>query len=155
MYYKVISFTPTLDTNAYATGDRMGSITEVTDFWRNVGGVNILKSIAILDTAKQKVAFDIFFFNSQPTVASADNAAIDISDAEMAKCIGHVSIATTDYCTDLAANSFATKSDINLVLKGAAPTTGAVKHLYAVLVSRGAPTYTASALTIQLGVEQA
>lgn len=154
MYSKLFSVQPTLDTSAYATGDYMGSIVTVTDFFRNVGGVNHLNSIVVVDEAKQKAQFDILFFDSLPTVASADNAAIDIADAEMRKCIGYVSVLTADYTTDLAANSLATKSGLNLVLKGAAPSVGATKHLYVVLISRGSPTYAAASLTIKLGAVQ-
>lgn len=93
-----ITVQPTLDTSAYASGDRLGSIHTITNAFREfhrpfgqttpgvptiaLGGNNILAEITIIDQAKQSAAIDILFFDKSPTVASADNAAIDISDAE-------------------------------------------------------------------------
>lgn len=150
-YAKVFTFSPTLDTNAYASGDRLGSIVTISNFFQNQGGKCRLLSVVALDQAKQKAAFDIYFFNASPTVASADNAALDITDAEMtAKCIGRISIATGDYGTDLSANSEATKQGIDLLLQGASDS----KDLYVLLRSAGSPTYAASSLSIRLGVLQ-
>lgn len=146
-----ITVTPTLDTSAYASGDYMakGSIAGALE--KN-SGIAKLVSLQVLDEAKQKVAFDILFFDADPTVASAVNAAIDISDAEMAKYLGFVAVAAGDYLTDLAGSSIATKSNIQLMLEGSesSPSTS----LYYVLVTRGAPTYAASSLKIKFGFER-
>ena len=141
------SASPTLDTAAYAAGDYIakGSIANV---FAGNGRAATLVSLTVLDTAKQKAAFDIFFFNADPTVASAVNAAIDIADAQMTSFIGHLSIATSDYATDLAGSSIATQKNIQLALDSAVDST----TLYYVLVSRGSPTYAADSLTIKLNV---
>lgn len=164
----VITVTPTLDTNAYASGDRLGSIHTITNAFRNLNrdfdpvtatdsanqkksGKCVLQSITVIDQAKQSQPFTIMFFSSSPTVASADNAAIDISDAEMiAKCIGVVSFDATYLA--LAGNSVATKTNIGLILKQS--TSAANQHLYAVVVIGGAATYAASSLQFQYGFYQ-
>jgi hypothetical protein len=115
MSAKVIRVTPTLTTTAYSANDIMGTekFFKLSDVFRNSSEAARLESVAVLDKVKQKAAFDILFFNAEPVVASADNAAMDITDAEMAaKYIGRVSIAGTDYA-DLANNSDATKRSIN------------------------------------------
>ena len=145
---KLVSFTPTLGTIAYTSADRLGSI---NTFDLDFSGANAgehaatLQEVRVFDAAVQSAAFDILFFDALPTVASADNAAIDITDAEMlAKCIGHVSILAADYCI-LANSSIATKR----VEKVLIPASGA-QALWAVLVARGTPTYAADSLKISL-----
>lgn len=111
-----------------------------------------LLSVAIVDKAKQSAAFDILFFNALPTVASVDNGALSITDAEMAsKYIGRVHILATDY-VNTASNSDASVYGIGLLMQGAETNT---LKLYAVCQAIGTPTYTSTSdLTIRLGVLQ-
>ena len=62
--------TPTLDTNAYATGDRLGSLHTIPYAGRQTDGYGgaIIHSICIIDQAKQSAAMDILFFNDIITV---------------------------------------------------------------------------------------
>ncbi|NDC96075.1 hypothetical protein EB077_12275 [bacterium] len=86
-----------------------------------------------------------------PTVASADNSPIDISDAEMiAKCIGSITI-DAPYIA-LAANSVVTESNLGLLLKQ--KSTAADGNLYAVCIIRGIATYAASSLVFRYGFLQ-
>lgn len=160
-----ISVTPTLDTNAYASGDRLGSIQTITGAFRQtyrpfdqpqqtlnstsiiqVGGKVILSEVTIIDQAKQSAAIDILFFNALPTVASADNAPIDITDAEMiAKCVGGVSISTSYIA--LANNSMVSQPNINIQMKQSA--TAANYNLYAVCIIRASATYAADSLVFR------
>lgn len=164
----VISVTPDLDTSAYASGDRLGSIQTIPGVFRRIGrafdhnailskdapnqcGKVILQSIYIIDQALQSQPIDILFFDELPTVASADNAPIDVSDAEMiAKSIGSISI--TEPYIALAANSNVTKPNIGLLLKQ--KSTAADGNLYAVCVIRGNGTYQASSLVFRYGFLQ-
>lgn len=164
----VISVTPTLDTNAYTTGDRFGAIQTLTNVFRKIhrsldpvtattsdfqpkSGKVILQSVFILDKAKQSVPFDILFFDRLPTVASADNAAIDISDTEMEKCIGSVTI-DSDYVA-LASNSVTTlRPPVSLLLKQSASATD--NNLYAVVIIRASGTFAASDVTFKYGFFQ-
>jgi hypothetical protein len=142
----VVEVTPTLDTNAFATGDQIGSTyMTITGAAPGKGAGTILSGLVITDGAAQGVALDLFFFDAAPTVASSENAAANVSAAEMAdKCIGHVSIATTDYKA-LSANTTACLRDLAMSLK---PAQGS-QDLYCLIVSRGAPTYGATSLTFK------
>lgn len=145
----MIQIAPTLDTNAYATGDRMGSIVTVAGaFPANGSKINIL-SVSVLDKAKQNAAFEILLFNQLPTIASADNAAIDLTDTEQLKLVGVIPVLTTDYTTAYGSNSQATKMNVNLVIPAYVSST----NLYALLVCRGAPTYAADSLVINIGAQ--
>lgn len=96
----------------------------------------ILRQISIVDKAKQKAALTVLLFDDLPVVASSNNAAVDITDAQMAdKALAAVSIASGDY-VDLAANSLATKVTTTL-LKAVAESSS----LYAVVFTTGTPTY--------------
>lgn len=138
-----VTVTPTLDTSAYAAGDRLGSIMTITA-GNNGSHPVTLMDLKVLDKADQGAAFDIMFFNALPTVASADNAAISITATEMEKYLGHVSI-TADLYADFGPTKGAVKSLIGLGLKPA----NQDGIVYALCVSRGTPTYAASSLVLQ------
>jgi hypothetical protein len=150
MALHILEVTPTVDTAQYASGDRLGSLMTLSGAADGDFSPTTLKSVVILDKAKQKSALDIFFFDASPTIASADNAALDITDAEMAdKFLGSVTIAAADY-KDLNASSVVTAT-CDLPLK---PTTTA-GTIYALLVSRGTPTYgAASDLVLRLSFQR-
>lgn len=131
----VVSVTPVIDTAAYGSGDRLGAIQVIDPIGLADSGICVLESISVLDLAAQSAAMDILFFNDLPTVASADNAAISITDAEMAKCIGVYKVLAAGF-TALTANSFGSFYNIGLTMKSAANSL-----LHAVVVSRGTPTY--------------
>jgi hypothetical protein len=147
---KIVEVVPTLDTSAYASGDRLGSIMTVAAM-RFPGGSAVLQDIVIVDQAKQSQAIDVLFFDESPTVASADNAAIDIADAQMnGKFIGRVSVAVSDYSA-LAASSEATVKNVGLLLKAISGAT----DVFALMVCRsGTPTYGASDLIVKFKVLQ-
>lgn len=129
---KIVEVTITTSTSIYASGDQIGVEVELPGAC-NAGEPSVLRSLTVIDKSKQKADLDILLFDEDPTNAVADNAAADISDAEMAdKAIGIVSVATGSY-KDLTANSIATISP-GLMVRGST--------LYALVVCRGTPTYT-------------
>lgn len=145
----VITVVPTLDTSAYAAGDRLGTIHSISDAFRATsrsfsGARSILQSIVIVDLASQNANFDILFFDQLPTVASADNTALNIADAEMAKCIGAVSCAESYITT--TANSVMTVRNIGLMLQRF---DNLVNNLWAVVKIQSTATYAASSLTFK------
>lgn len=152
---RICVVTPTLSLTAYADGDQVGGVLELVNAVSSSSSTGAVMSITVLDKDKQDQALDILFFNSSPTIASVDNAALDITDAEMAsKFLGAVRIAATDY-KDLAASSVATVRVVGLMLQalhGANNSTGT--SIYAVIQARGTPTYTASGLVLKIGVVQ-
>lgn len=142
----VVTVTPTLDTNAYASGDLLFDSVEIPAAVRANGYTAILGSITILDKADQGVAMTLLLANAATDFGAA-NAAPDPDDTEAGTVIGWVPIATTDY-VDLGASKVACIRQLGLVLKAGAATTS----LYlAGINGTGTPTYAAGDLVIQLG----
>lgn len=148
---KVVSVVPVVDTAIYASGDRLGSLMTITGATDATGDTVVLKSLIIIDGASQSSAVDVLFFSDAPTIASADNAALNITDAQMsANFLGRIVVASGDY-TALSANSVAAKNSVDMMLKSIAGS----RDLYCLLQARGTPTYTsASDLTVKFLFEQ-
>ncbi len=141
-----VTVTPTLDTNAYASGDLLFDSTAVAAAVREAGGHCLLESVTIIDKADQGVAFTILIANAA-TDFGAPNSAPDPDDTEAATVIGWVPVATADY-VDLGTSKVACIRNIGLLLKAAAASTS----LYIAGVNgTGTPTYAASDLVITLG----
>lgn len=139
---------------AYADGDMVGDIQTLpcgqgadssfsAGSGRNQAPV-LLQDVTIVEQSTQSATFDILFFDSEVTT-SADNAAAEISDAQMASsCIG---VVTVDTWNTLASNAVGTKANAGLLLKPS--TSGTV---WAVPVIRTASTFTvASGLVFKYG----
>jgi len=125
--------TPTISTSpAYSTGDQIGGIIELTnvfkDFYRAFeprplgdggstrwAGKATLKSINVTDISSQNANFDFWFFNQLPTVASSDNAALNIAGAQIIKLQHVYAFAPSAYSTT-SANSAASIGGIDLVI---------------------------------------
>ena len=131
-----LQVTPTIDSLVYASGDSLCGLMTISNAVRISGGSGIIQSITVLDnTQAQRAAMDILFFDRSVTVAAA-NAALAMSDADMAFCLGVVSIGP--YNTAFAGtplNSISTLANIGLpiVLNGT--------DLFAAVCVRGTPTY--------------
>lgn len=125
--------TPTIDTNAYTADDQVGGIQTLTVD----PGTKHLKSVTIIDKASQKAEIEVLFFKELPTVASANNAACNVADSELAsKCIGVVTVPAASY-TDLSAAAVASvECDLEIQTKDG--------KLYALAKTTGTPTYAAN-----------
>lgn len=136
---KTIEVTPTVSTSpAYTAEDQVGGIMTLVGAAGGKFKTATLMSLSVVDKAKQSVKLVVYLFDELPTVASSDNAALDISDAEMAdKAKAKVTIDTTDY-EPLSANSFA---DMGLSRAKAITSRTDGGNLYAVMKTTGAPTY--------------
>lgn len=152
---KVVSYTPVTDTAIYAAGDQVGVITELTNFMDNPSGQTNIVSMSLLDKDKQASILQVLLFNDKPVVTSVNNGALDISDAEMLKCIGVISVVAADYFA-LNVNSMANIKNINMVMnavKSGDNQTG--KSVWAIIRSGGTPTYTTtSSLVLTFGLSQ-
>jgi len=152
--YHIIEVTPTIQAAAYAANDQLGELMTLSGGVRfsEASSGSLLKNLTILDKASQSSTLDVYLFDASPTVASADNAALDISDAEMAdKCIGVIKVASGDY-TVLANSTLATVSVSDTLLKAIDGATA----IFAIMASRGTPTYgSTSDLVLRFGIEQA
>lgn len=145
-----VSVVPTLDTSAYASGDRCGSIMEFTGLLGPGKAGQVVQAL-IHDRDAQSVAHSLMLFSSLPTIASADNAAISIADAEITKCMCVITF-TNAYttCTQSSVNSVPILSGAQLF-----PyiySDSAIGTVWGLLRCGGTPTYTAAGLTVTLGV---
>jgi hypothetical protein len=136
------------DANAYSTGDLIGGLLTLSGA-DSIGGLPpFLTSITLQDLDKQNVAIDVVFFDANPTGTTfTNNAALDIADADLPKVIAVIPVTTYFSFND---NSVATVNALGGIAMNAAggPT------IYACLVSRGAPTYSASGLSALFGFAQ-
>jgi hypothetical protein len=152
---RVVTFTPTVDTAIYASGDQLGSLVEIPNFVDEPSGFTKIVSLSGHDKAAQSSIMQVLFFRDRPTVTSVDNAALNISDAEMAdKCIGHVSIVAGDYFA-LSASSMGCVRNVQLVVtsrKGQLNLTG--RSVWAIIRCGGTPTYASTTdLVFTVGLE--
>lgn len=133
-----ISVTPTIDTGVYASGDCIGGLQTISNAARASGGTGTILSVCVLDkTQAQRAPMDLLFFDQSVTVAG-NNVAIAMSDADMANCLGVISIgAYNSAWPGTPLNSFSTLANVGLpfVLTGSA-------NLYCQAVVRSTPTYT-------------
>ena len=98
---KVFTYTPVIDTNAYAAGDSVGAVTQLSSIVNADGFGGFIHSVTVIEAATttlQKERLDLIFFNSQPSASTfTNNAAISIAAADKDKVIGTLAIADTDY----------------------------------------------------------
>jgi hypothetical protein len=139
---------------AYSSGDQIATVLEIENAF--VDGVGLkLESVSLIDKGDQKAPIDILFFDDEPIVSSADNSPVDISSTQLEKCIGILSLQSSDYKTIKAStNAIATKSNINLILKNKRALPNGASTLWVLLISRGSPDWTAGEnLILKLGME--
>lgn len=146
-----ITQTPTISAAAiYAAGDALGELLTFANAALAAGGVGTITKIVILDRDSEDAPIDVVFFDRTFT-NTADNAPFDPSDADLANNIGYVDVAATDYA-DFVDNSVAAKTSglrmpFDYVLNGTS--------LFAQMVVRSAPTYTATTdITIKITVQR-
>lgn len=145
-----ISVTPTIDTAAYTSGDCLGGLMDFANAVRAAGGSGVIQSILVLDkTQAQRAAIDLLFFDRSVTVAG-NNAAVAMSDADMANCLGVVSIGPYNTAwpgTPLNSLSTLTNVGLPIVCNGTS--------LYCQAIVRATPTYVASSdITVILTILQ-
>lgn len=157
---RVVEVTPTITANsAYVSGNQLGGIMQITDVIRQDSNMKLgqseLVGVTILDSNKQDVQIDVWFFKVSPTLASADHAAFNITAANQAlQCIGSVKLGvfpgtTTSNYSDATVCSNSSNPNLNDLFQvdfAAAASTS----VFAVAIVRGTPTYTTtSALKFQ------
>ena len=128
---KTVTATPTISAGAYAAADLVGTIQTLA-----VGGEHVtLKTLTCLDKGDQAAELKVHFFSSLPTIASADNAKLDITDAEAEKYVGTVVVGNTAYDMDATNNQSASETGLSLDID---TTDG---NVYAIVQAVGTPTY--------------
>jgi len=145
-----ITFTPTLDTDAYADGDLLFAANQLSNVFRQKGDSARLVSLVVTDLEKQSLPFDLIFLNANPTNTTQTlNAAADLHDTDLLTVAGTVKVVAADFSA-FNDSSAACKRGLNLLMHGASDS----KDLWVLGVARDAPTHTASGLQITLEFEQ-
>lgn len=135
--------TVTISTGIYAAGDSIGGKLTLSDATRGAGAdgkaTGVIQTIRLVDQDNEQAEIDVVFFDADPSGTTfTDNGALDVADADMAKIIGYITIAATDYIA-FADNAVATKTGLGFAFSLAEG-----YDLYAAMVVRGTPTYTAT-----------
>lgn len=144
MIIKVTGAAVGVTTTQYSSGDLMGLKFTLSNV--NIAIAPVLFAITAQDLTKQDGAFDIIFFDADPTGTTfTENSALDIADADLPKIIGVVKVTAADY-TDFNDNSVALVRPVNPILFNAA----AGATLYGCCVSRDTKTYGANELSLAI-----
>ena len=153
---KLVTMTPVVDTAIYASADQLGSLVELTNAMDDSSGTGTIVSVTVLDKAAQSSTATLLIFNDKPVVASVDNAALNISDAEMSsKCVGVIPIPTASFVALSASSAMAVLNVQLLVNSVKSADNAGGRSLWAILRSGGTPTYTSTSdLTIKIGIRQ-
>lgn len=149
---RVVTVTPVMAAGpaAFGANDQVGAVNTVSNAAPSTGGTVEIESLSIIDKGKQSQAFDLFFFDVRPTLASADNAPFDMTDANLAASYkGHIRVVAGDYA-NCANASVANPKIQGLFIKALSAT----KDIYCVVVTRGTPTYSNGDLVINIGLKQ-
>jgi len=145
-----IEATPSVDTSAYASGDLLCEKIEFSNLFSSEGqkdNCGLIQSVVVSDLAKQSVNLDVVFFDSDPSNTTfTENAALDIDDADILNVSG---IAFVDEWYAFSDNSVGQAHNL------AIPFVAGSNSLFVALVTRGAPTYAASDLTVRIGILKA
>lgn len=140
------SATPTITAGAYTAKDAVGGRLEFANAVRAEIRTGIVLKVVIVDKAAQNAELVLFLFD-RPFTATADNAAFDPTDADLANCVGVITINAFNYVS-ANDNSVATKECVlDFSLTGTT--------LYGQLMCTGTPTYASTSdLKIALGILQ-
>lgn len=134
---KRITVTPTVSTApAYTAKDAVGALLTFANAARVSGGSIVLEAVQLHDKDQELKDYDLVFFDRSIT-APTDNAVFAPTDTELGYVVAVVPILSGMYA-DLSTNAIAAVQNlaVPIVLNGT--------DLYAVLVARGTPTFTAT-----------
>lgn len=142
-----VSQTPTITAGAYTAKDAVGGLLTFANAARVSGGAITIQQVTITDLSTQAADLMLVLFDRTFT-PTADNAAFDPSDADLANAVAIIPIYSAEYQA-FADNCMATKVNVGaaMVLNGTS--------LFGQLMCLGAPTYASVAdLTVKLTVYQ-
>lgn len=109
-----------------------------------------LSDVSVIDNANQAIDADIFLFSQAPASAMNDKAAFAPSAADLKNCVGVLHVVAADYIAAGGSAKVAAgpnQRNLNIVMK---PSVAGATALYAVVVTRGTPTYGANALFVRM-----
>jgi len=134
----------------YAANDQVGQGITIPDVARFAGGGGIIESVVLFETTTQQIAADLFLFDENLPVGdiAADNAAASVTDNTMRNtCIGAIPISSY---FPTGVNAIGVARGVGLAFQ----CRDNENSLYALLVTRGAPTYGVGGLTLKVVILQ-
>ena len=134
---------PTTTASAYASGDVVGSAITFTNVVPANGGLGRIETLIVRDymNTPQNAALELWLFDSAPSGIASDNAAWNVSDADLPKVVAV--IPTGPYYAG-SVNGISVRTGISSVFKCGSSS----RDLTGYLVSRGTPTYGADSSSI-------
>jgi len=146
--YRTITFTPSVNTDAHATGDVVAALEEITDWAKEQGGSSLIVSVTVNDATASGVALDLVFYTATGSIG-AESAAYTTTDAVAATHAGTVNVLAASY-DDAVNNKSATQAE-DLVIGCAADSTS----IWMGVVARGSiDPAAATDLTVKLGLHR-
>lgn len=140
----------------YQANDSVGLKTEIPDA---TGGGNesatIVSVSLIEDDTSNAAATDIFFFSDEPTPTSADEDAVAWPQSDALNLLGVVKILASDYGAAAASAIGVASGGVPFKIKSGIPvgTKTPSKSIWAIVVTRGAPTYSSQSVSLKVGIE--
>lgn len=140
---RTVRVTPVITLVAYTANDQVGTLQTIPLTDTDKGAE--LKTLTVIDKAAQAAQLDIFLFDQDPLQTSVDNAAFAVPAASWRdKALGHVAVAAADYAATASGARVATKQVLLSLVSAALDASGNRSgKLYALVVTRGTPTYAA------------
>jgi len=138
--------TLSLNTSQYASGDVLADTQAITAAMHVNGGAGVIDSVVVLDKDDQAAALDLVFLQTNVAIGT-ENSAVSITDTAADEVLGVVEVAAGDF-VDLVNNQVAFKGNLGIIVQ--APS--GVDDLYVAAISRGTGTYTASGITLKIGM---
>lgn len=134
---KRIAQTPTISAaSAYAPGDAVGGKLTFAGAARFDSGGGLIVGVTVIDKDQERAPLELVLFD-QDFTATADNAAFDPSDADLANAVAVIPINQWHNFND---NSIGYSGSLAIPFQCG----NSLDDLYGQLVTRGAPTYSAT-----------
>lgn len=155
---RYVSVTPYLDSAAYAAKDVVGGVSAalgsgILTFAVPRCGPTRLSSVVLSDKSDQAVEYDIVLYKTLPTGTITDQSGFDPADTANLNALPIINLATTDHFS-YTSNGISSLSTLNSNVFSTVSNSVGGTTLYAVIVTRGTPTYAGSRdLTLTLGFE--
>lgn len=108
-------WTPPLSLVDYDVDDMVGDVHELPRGNYKPGVV--LQSLIVVDRTNRRPSLDVYLFDEEPTLTSADNAPFALIASEMNKCVGIVRIHRFQYGLSVAGSSAASALNVELGIK--------------------------------------
>jgi hypothetical protein len=130
-----ILIAPTITAGAYAADECVGGIQVLTNFMRVASKSAQVMGMHITDVGNVKATLDFVFFNADPGVATADNAAYVWDADDYSRVVFHVRVDATEY-TSVVGVALCSKA-----LSGFPVTADGSANLYLAIITPNAVTY--------------